>query len=197
MGRYVNPTNEGFARILADEYVDKTGLVALFDSTLDTTRGLVMVSRPRRFGKSYAAQAVSAFYSCGCDSRALFEGLEVSRREGWDEHLNAYNVVRLDMTAVMQAAVDQHLLRRRIGIAVSAQVSAGIISTDIAGQVAGTGFPGIGPFRHDQPLADRLFIIRDLHAASAVRPIGCQLIAFRTGTYDHTMLSCDLDHGLA
>jgi hypothetical protein len=97
---------------LADEYVDKTGLVALFDSTLDTTRGLVMVSRPRRFGKSYAAQAVSAFYSCGCDSRALFEGLEVSRREGWDEHLNAYNVVRLDMTAVMQAAVDGDVVRK-------------------------------------------------------------------------------------
>lgn len=74
--------------------MDKTGLVSLIDSTLNTTRGLVMVSRPRHFGKSYAAQSVSAFYSCGCDSRALFEGLEVSRREGWDANLNAYNVLR-------------------------------------------------------------------------------------------------------
>ncbi len=104
MGRYVNPGNEGFARIAGDEYVDKTGLVSLFDSALNTTRGLVMVSRPRRFGKSYAAQAVAAFYSRGCDSRALFEGLEVSRRDGWDEHLNQYNVLRLDMAEVMQAA---------------------------------------------------------------------------------------------
>ncbi len=104
MGRYVNPGNNGFARIVGDEYVDKTGLVSLFDSALNTTRGLVMVSRPRRFGKSYAAQAVAAFYSRGCDSRALFEGLEVSRREGWDEHLNAYNVLRLDMAGIMQSA---------------------------------------------------------------------------------------------
>ncbi len=104
MGRYVNPGNEGFARIVGSEYVDKTGLVSLFDSTLNTTRGLVMVSRPRRFGKSYAAQAVAAFYSRGCDSRELFEGLEVSRRDGWDEHLNAYNVVKLDMTGVIEAA---------------------------------------------------------------------------------------------
>lgn len=102
MGRYVNPGNDGFANIVADEYVDKTGLVALFDSTLNKPRKLVMVSRPRRFGKSYAAQAVSAFYSCGCDSRALFDGLEVSRRDNWDANLNQYNVVQLDMASVMQ-----------------------------------------------------------------------------------------------
>ena len=104
MGRYVNPENEGFARILEGEYVDKTGLVSLFDSTLNTTRGLVMVSRPRRFGKSFAAQAVAAFYSYGADSRSLFEGLEVSRREGWDKNLNRYNVLQLDMAGVMQSA---------------------------------------------------------------------------------------------
>ena len=104
MGTYVNPGNEGFARVLRERYVDKTGLISQFDSTLDTASSLVMVSRPRRFGKSFAAHSLVAFYSCGCDSRALFEGLEVSRRPGWDAHLNAYNVARLDMTGVIQAA---------------------------------------------------------------------------------------------
>ena len=76
MGRYVNPGNEGFAEILQGRYVDKTGLISIFDSTLNVAgQKLVMVSRPRRFGKSYAAHALAAFYSCGCDSRALFEGL--------------------------------------------------------------------------------------------------------------------------
>ena len=106
MGRYVNPGNEGFARIAGNDYVDKTGLISLFDSTLDTTKGLVMVSRPRRFGKSYAAQSIAAFYSCGCDSRALFEGREVSRHAGWDANLNKCNVLRLDMADVMQSAED-------------------------------------------------------------------------------------------
>ena len=36
MGRYVNPGNEGFAKIAGNDYVDKTGLISLFDSTLDT-----------------------------------------------------------------------------------------------------------------------------------------------------------------
>ena len=105
MGRYVNPGNEGFAGIVGDEYVDKTGLIGLFDSTLNGPRKLVMVSRPRRFGKSFAAQSLVAFYSCGADSRELFEGLEVARREGWDERLNKYNVLQLDMTEIMQSAV--------------------------------------------------------------------------------------------
>lgn len=103
MGRYVNPGNEGFATIVRSEYVDKTGLVSLFDGSLDSMDKLVLVSRPRRFGKSYSAQSVAAFYSCGCDSRALFEGRAVARRPRWDARLNKLNVVLLDMTEVIQA----------------------------------------------------------------------------------------------
>lgn len=116
MGRYVNPDNKGFADILRGEYVDKTGLVSLFDSTLETPRKLVLVSCPRRFGKSFAAQSIVAFYSCGCDSRAFFEGLEVSRRDGWDEHLNQFNVLALDMTAVMQSAKGTDTVRKALDL---------------------------------------------------------------------------------
>ena len=104
MGTYVNPGNDGFREIVAQRYIDKTGLISLFDATLETTSKLVMVSRPRRFGKSFAAKSLVAFYSCGCESRALFEGLDVARREGWDAHLNALNVAFLEMTGVIKAA---------------------------------------------------------------------------------------------
>ncbi len=104
MGRYVNPGNEGFTQVVEDEYVDMTGLVTVFDSMLETMRKLVMVSRPRRFGKSYAAKSLVAFYSTGCDSRELFAGRHVAVREGWDAHLNGYNVISIDMTSVIQSA---------------------------------------------------------------------------------------------
>ena len=104
MGRTVNPGNDGFAKMLATKYVDKTGLIGEFDSTLDTTDCLVLSTRPRRFGKSFSALSLVAFYSCGCDSRGLFEGLKVSMRQGWDAHLNAYNVVQLDITGVVDGA---------------------------------------------------------------------------------------------
>ena len=103
MGTYVNPGNEGFRTVTRGEYVDKTGLIALFDETLDTPQKLVMVSRPRRFGKSFAAKMLAAYYSCGCDSRSLFEGREVARHPCFGNNLNAYNVIQLDMTEVIQS----------------------------------------------------------------------------------------------
>ena len=36
MGMYVNPGNEGFAGIVAGEYVDKTGLIALVNGVICT-----------------------------------------------------------------------------------------------------------------------------------------------------------------
>ena len=102
MGICDNPGNDAFREIVQKDYVDKTGLVTLFDDTLESMQKLVMVSRPRRFGKSYAAKMLEAFYSCGCDSRELFEGRKVSSQKDWDRHLNGYNVISLDMTEVIR-----------------------------------------------------------------------------------------------
>jgi hypothetical protein len=99
MGMYVNPGNEGFSGILADEYVDKTALIALVNEVIGTPRKLVCATRPRRFGKTFAAESLVAYYSCGCESRELFDGLSISRDPSFEHHLNAYNVVQLDMTA--------------------------------------------------------------------------------------------------
>ena len=104
MGRYVNPGNAGFSGIVRKEYVDKTGLISLFESTLNTPDKLVLVSRPRRFGKSYAAKMLIAFYSCACDSRDLFEGRAVSLAPGWDANLNGFNVASLDMSEIIQSS---------------------------------------------------------------------------------------------
>jgi len=99
MGMYVNPGNEGFTGILAGEYVDKTGLIALVNDVIGTSRKLVCVTRPRRFGKTFAAESLVAYYTCGADSRELFQGLDIGRDTSFEKHLNAYNVVHLDMTA--------------------------------------------------------------------------------------------------
>ena len=102
MGIYVNPGNEGFATIVRGRYVDKTGLVTLVNRALDTPDRLVCVSRPRRFGKSFAAQSLVAYYCHGCDSRPLFSGLEVSRDPSFERHLNAYDVISLDITDIIE-----------------------------------------------------------------------------------------------
>lgn len=48
-------------------------LIDLLNAKVGTTERLVCVSRPRRFGKSFAAQMLCTYYDCSCDSHALFE----------------------------------------------------------------------------------------------------------------------------
>lgn len=75
MGIYLNPGTEGFAESLRSEiYVDKTGLIACTNKVLGTRQKYVCVSRPRRFGKSMAAEMLAAYYGRGCDSKELFQG---------------------------------------------------------------------------------------------------------------------------
>ena len=57
MGNYLNVGNAGFAAIRKGLYVDKTGMIPFINQTLGTTDKLTCVSRPRRFGKSFAAKS--------------------------------------------------------------------------------------------------------------------------------------------
>ena len=101
MGNYLNPGNSGFAGIRNDIYVDKSGLIGLINQTIDTPRRMTCVSRPRRFGKSFAAQMLCAYYDKTCDSAGLFDGLEIADDVQFRDYLNRYDVIYLDMTGVI------------------------------------------------------------------------------------------------
>ena len=74
MGLFVNPGNDAFQMALNSEiYVDKTGLLEYTNRVMDTKQAFICNSRPRRFGKSTTADMLVAYYSCGCDSRHIFE----------------------------------------------------------------------------------------------------------------------------
>ena len=106
MGTYLNPGNSGFEAILRSEYVDKTGLIAIVNSLIGTKKNLVCLSRPRRFGKSYAAQMLSAYYGKTCDSDKLFAPYAVAKSESYRQHLNKYDVIYWDMTYAKQFSKD-------------------------------------------------------------------------------------------
>lgn len=107
MGNYLNPGNSGFTSIRNDTYIDKSGMIALINETIETPRRLTCVSRPRRFGKSFAAQMLCAYYDRSCDSSALFEDLEIAKNHTYLRYLNQYDVIYLDMTAVIGAVVQK------------------------------------------------------------------------------------------
>ena len=98
MGNYLNPDNSKFQRAVnSDIYVDKTGLIKYTNRVMNTMQAYVCVSRPRRFGKSMAADMLTAYYSKGCDSQDLFAGLKISEASDFKKHLNQYDVIHLDI----------------------------------------------------------------------------------------------------
>ena len=96
--KYVNIGNDGFKTIRNSEYIDKSGLISFMNSCLSTPQKLICVSRPRRFGKSFGAKMLCAYYSKGCNSRSLFEDLKIAKDDSFTAHLNQHDVVYLDMT---------------------------------------------------------------------------------------------------
>ena len=105
MGNYLNPGNSGFTAIRNSTYVDKSGMIDLINRTIDTTEKLTCISRPRRFGKSFAAKMLCAYYDRSCDSSQLFKDLEIAvdseYAASYHRYLNQYDVIYLDMTAII------------------------------------------------------------------------------------------------
>ena len=105
MGMFVNPDNSAFqAALNARIYVDKSGLINYTNSVLASTDAFICNSRPRRFGKSITANMLTAYYSKGCDSRAMFSKLEISKTADFVKHLNKYDVIHLDIQWCVEPA---------------------------------------------------------------------------------------------
>ena len=97
MGIYINKGNEGFQSARNSEYIDKSGLIGIVNKTLFTRQCFTCVSRSRRFRKTMAAEMLQAYYDYSCDSRCLFADLEIASASSFEEHLNKYPVISIDM----------------------------------------------------------------------------------------------------
>ena len=98
MGIYINKGNIGFRQARNSEYVDKSGLIGIVNKTLFTRQKFTCVSRCRRFGKSMVAEMLCAYYDQSCDSRDLFADLEIIKDPSFEQHLNKYPVIYLDIS---------------------------------------------------------------------------------------------------
>lgn len=98
MGTYINKGNSAFIGYTNGEYIDKTRMIAYINSTINTGNRLTCVTRPRRFGKSMAANMLCAYYDKSCDSSVLFENLEIAKDASFKEHLNKYRLIYIDIT---------------------------------------------------------------------------------------------------
>lgn len=105
MGTYLNPGRDAYEEAVHSEiFVDKTEMIAYLNSIVKTKQKYVSVSRPRRFGKTMAADMICAYYDRKADSRALFEKRKLAERHNlkdklpWDVYLGKFDVLRIVMT---------------------------------------------------------------------------------------------------
>ncbi len=87
-----------FAELIRDNrfYVDKTALV---HHVLDGDK-VILLCRPRRFGKSLNMEMLGTFFAKGEDNGHLFEGLAISRDAESMAHLGRYPVILLALKDV-------------------------------------------------------------------------------------------------
>ena len=124
MGIYLNPGYENFRRTLAAPlYVDKTMMIKELNSFIDQGNNYVCVSRPRRFGKTIAGEMLSAYYTKGADSHILFDGLDIAKKDGYEENLNKYNVIKLDINSEYQNSTDRENLIANITDKIKGEMS--------------------------------------------------------------------------
>lgn len=111
MGIYIDKGNGLFRQARNSEYVDKSGLIAVVNQTLFTEQKFTCVTRCRRFGKSMAAKMLAAYYDRSCDSRELFSDLQIATDPSFEEHLNKYPVIYLDITDFTGSVSDDSIVQ--------------------------------------------------------------------------------------
>ena len=110
MGIYINTGNEGFRSARNSEYVDKSGLITVVNDTLFSEARFTCVSRCRRFGKSMAAEMLCAYYDKSCRSHELFADLEIAKHPSFEEHINKYPVIYLDLSEFVRLFHDSNVV---------------------------------------------------------------------------------------
>ncbi len=116
MGTYLNPGKTAYEEAINSEiFIDKSEMIMFLNSVLKTKQKYVSVSRPRRFGKTMAADMICAYYDREAKSRELFEKRLLAKCEPiiarnqtltWDGYLGHFDVIRIVMTDFIKSDID-------------------------------------------------------------------------------------------
>ena len=105
MGNILNPTRENsFTRLVKfkdnDIFVDKTDFIEKMSAKINKDKRFIAVTRPRRFGKTVTANMLLTYYSKEFVGQNIFDNLKISNKKSYEEHLNKYDVIYIDMNSI-------------------------------------------------------------------------------------------------
>lgn len=100
MSNYLNSDVciSNFSKILREpNFVDKSLLIEDLVPSIDIENRFICITRPRRFGKTVAANMIASFFG-KVDSSSLFAELKIAQKNCYAEHLNKHNVIFIDFS---------------------------------------------------------------------------------------------------
>ena len=101
MGFYLNSTSAFSlykSEIKKPYFVDKTMLLKELFPMVAAGNSHICITRPRRFGKTMAANMIGAFFGKGNEAGNIFDSLNISEVFGYAENLNHYNMIYIDFS---------------------------------------------------------------------------------------------------
>ena len=96
MGIYLNSLDpfSFYSELFKSPYlIDKSPMLEELIPRIGTTQKYICITRPRRFGKSAAANMIASFFSAASDSKPIFDQLGIAKTPGYAEHLNKHHVI--------------------------------------------------------------------------------------------------------
>ena len=95
-------------------FVDKSLFIK---EVIEENSKIVLIPRPRRFGKSLNFSMLKYFFDIKEESRELFKGLKISKEEECMEHMNKYPVLEMDFKGIRGISWESIVkgIKQRIG----------------------------------------------------------------------------------
>lgn len=94
-------------------FVDKSLLLEELFPLVEEGSNYVCITRPRRFGKTMAANMVAAFFSKTQDAADIFGNLKISKNEAYETYRNKYDIVHISFADISRQCTtyEQYITR--------------------------------------------------------------------------------------
>lgn len=117
MGNYLNNTDPliAYTKVYKSPFfVDKSEILTKIIPRIGTTENYICLTRPRRFGKSIMANMIGAFFSNGCDSREIFDNLDIAGSPLYKKHINQHTVISISFNRLPRRCLNYEQYISRI-----------------------------------------------------------------------------------
>jgi len=89
-------------------YIDKTDFIA---EIIDSSAKVILLPRPRRFGKTLNLSMLNYFFDKEEDNRALFNGLNIAHNTEAMQHCNGYPIIYITFKDVKEESFEKSLIK--------------------------------------------------------------------------------------